>query len=240
MQLDALRARHARVAFHHMNHRGRLGVADVPDRRLLPVRVEIVVRELVAQIVLTISLHVALGVHRDPVRRAGAAGNALEAIGVRKNPVAPVAAGAPAQHTHLGLVDQALRNERIDTGHDVVVARLEVVAHDAVLVRFAVVGGAAIVGHQHRPALPRVHLRAVAPVERQLICGRRTAVNGHDERILLARLITDRLEQHAAHLPAVLRRPRDFSFFAEGELLTDPRVGVGERRPGAARRECGE
>ena len=194
VQLNALRARHARVAFDHVNHRGRLCIPDVLDRRLLPVRVEVVVRKLVAQIVLTVPLHVRLRVHGDPVGRARAARNALEAIGMRENPIAPVPTGAPAQHAHLGLVHQALRDERINAGHDVVVARLEVVADDAVFVRFAIVRGATVVGHQHRPTLPRIHLRAVAAVERQLIGRCRTAMNGHNERILLTGSVADRLE----------------------------------------------
>src|SRR2546426_6123538 len=38
-----------------------------------------------------------LRIHRNPVHRAGATRNSLEAVGVRQGPIRPVAARAPAQ-----------------------------------------------------------------------------------------------------------------------------------------------
>src|SRR3712207_8789865 len=49
------------------------------------------VRELVAEVELAVPLHVALRVHRDPVHRPRAGADRLEAVGVREDPVRPVA-----------------------------------------------------------------------------------------------------------------------------------------------------
>jgi len=155
-----------------VDHRRRLRVLNVANRRLRPVRAEILVRQLVAQVELPVPLHIALRVHRDPVRRAGAGADRLEAIAVRKNPVRPVPAGAPSERTHPRGVDDALRDQVIDPGHDVVVAEREVVADDVRLVRFAVVRRPAIVRTQHGVPLARVHLCAVPAVEAQNV-GRR-------------------------------------------------------------------
>src|SRR5206468_7588709 len=86
-QFLRLRTRYARISFDNMDHRRRLRVPDVLERRLIPVRFEIIVRQLVAEVELPDTLYVTLGVHRDPVRGAGPGADRLEAISVGENPV---------------------------------------------------------------------------------------------------------------------------------------------------------
>src|SRR6266566_5163810 len=129
-QLFRLWPRYARVSFDDVDHRRSLCIPDVLERRLIPVGVEVVVRQLVSQIELPIPLHIAFSVHRDPVRRAGASTDRLEAISVGQNPVRPVTAGAPAEYSHFVAVDNTPRDQVVDTGHNVFVTLLEIVADD--------------------------------------------------------------------------------------------------------------
>ncbi len=101
---------------------------------------------------------------------------------------------------------------------------------------FAVVGRAAVVGTEHHVAGARVHLRPVAAVEAEHVGRGRPAVNGDDERVALAGLVADRLDEHAAHLRAVGRRPRDFFLLAEREVA-HLRIGIRQLHPGRAVRD---
>ena len=118
-------------------------------------------------------------------------------------------------------VDQPLRDQVIDAGHDVVEPRREVVADDVRLVLETVVGGAAVVGQQDRVARAGVHLRAVAAVEAQHIGGRGTAVNGDDQRVALALLVADgTCTSTPPTMRPVLRLPGDLFRLAEGEAAS--------------------
>ena len=179
-QLFGLRPRDTRIALDDVDHRRRLRILDVLERRLIPVRVEVVVRQLVSEIELADPLHIALGVHRDPVGRSRSGADRLEAIGVRENPVRPVTAGAPAEHAHLGAIDDSLGDQVVDARHDVFVALLEIVADDVGFVLFAVVGRAAVVWHQHSVAGAGVSLRAITAIEAEHIGSCRSAKNESD------------------------------------------------------------
>ena len=165
VKLHRLRARHPGIALHHVDHGGRLGVRDVLQRRLVPVGVEVLVEEVVADVELAVPLHVALGVHADPVHGAGAGADGLEAVGVGQDPVGPVATGAPSERAHAVAVHDALGDEVVDAGHDVVEAQGEVVADDVGAVGVAVVGGAPVVGLEHGVPGAGVDLGAVSAVE---------------------------------------------------------------------------
>ena len=56
-------------------------------------------------------------------------------------------------------------------------------------------------------------------------------MNRDDERIPLARLVADRLDEHAAHHAAVGRLPRDLFLVAERDFAANPRIRIGELRP---------
>src|SRR5207247_7669684 len=125
-QLFGLWTRNARISFHDVNHCRSFRVLDVLERRLIPVRVEVVVRQLVSEVKLAVSLYVALCVHRDPVRRTCASADRLEAIGMCKNPVRPGTASTPAEYSLCRAVDDALSDQVVDTSHDVFVTLLEI------------------------------------------------------------------------------------------------------------------
>ena len=97
-----------------------------------------------------------------------------------------MAAGAPAEHSHLRAVDNSLRDQVIDTGHDVFVALLEIVADDVGLVHLTVVGGPAVIRQQHRVTGTRISLRTISAVEAEHVGGGRSAVYRHDQRIAIA------------------------------------------------------
>ena len=138
--------------------------------------------------------------------------------------------GAPAEHAHLRAVDDALRNQVVDARHDVFVALLEIIADDVRLVLLAVIGRAAIVRQQHRVPRTRVSLRAVSAVEAEHVGRCRAAMDGDDQRIPSARLVTNRLDENPADSLAVGRFPADLLLLAERKV-TCLRVGVGKLSP---------
>ena len=98
----------------------------------------------------------------------------------------------------------------------------------------AVVRRLTIVRHQHRVASAGIHLRAVTAVEIQEVRPRRPAVDRHDQRIALTRLVAHRLEKYSANHPSVPRLPGDLLLVAKFDGTADPRIGIGELHPLAA------
>jgi hypothetical protein len=114
-----------------------------------------------------------------------------------------VTAGAPAEDAHLRAVDDPLRDQVIDAGHDVFVAPLEVIADDVGLVRLAVVRRPAIVGTKHDVSCASIHLGAVAAVEPEHVRACGPAVDRDDEGIAATSLIPDWFDEHSGDCLAV-------------------------------------
>ena len=228
VQFNRLRARHARIALHDMDHRGRPGIHDVLERGLVPVRVEVVVGQLAAKVFLAVALPVALRVHRDPVRGAGAGADRLEAVRVHENPVGPVSPCTPPVGAHPVAVGDPLGNEVVHSRHDVVVALRKVDPVDVFEV-LAVAGRAAVVRAQHHVACPGVDLDGGAEVVDD--GGRRSAVDLDDGRVALSFLVSHGKNQDAPHLLSVGGRPGDLLLVPQREVA-HLRVHVGQLTPG--------
>ena len=142
-----------------MDHRGSRGVGNVLEWGLVPVGLKVLVHKVVADVKLPIALHVALRVHRDPVHGASPGADRLEAVSVGGNPVRPVPAGTPTQGAHTVRIRDALGNQVVNAGHDVVEAECEVIADDIGAMGVTVVAGATVVRLQHSIASASVDLR---------------------------------------------------------------------------------
>ena len=95
----------------------------------------------------------------------------------------------------------------VGAGHHVKVRLLEVALDHVAQERIAIARAAAIVRPQHRVAFRGIHLilgRKAKPIR-----GGRAAVRRDDERILLARLVVDRVVEQSLDGHAVLALPRD-------------------------------
>src|SRR5262249_47663843 len=137
---------------------------------------------------------------------------------------AAVAAAGDAEA--IPLDPRVLRQRRVDAVHDVDVVPAAPVQLDAALELLAVAGGAARVGEEHRPAVRRVDLELVIPVEAEL--AGRAAVNCQDHRILPARLPADRLHEEAVDVPAIRTLERHAFDRHQLQLLVERRVQVRE------------
>ena len=132
-----------------------------------------------------------------------------------------------------------LRDQVIDTGHDVFISLLEIVPHDVEPVLLAVVGRAPIVGQEHHIPGAGVHHRVDARIPAQQVRRGGAAVDLYDERVATPRLVADGLHQDSADGLAVLRLPAELFCRAECEL-SRLRVGVGEPAPAALIGEVGD
>ena len=158
--------------------------------------------------------------HR-PHRHRGA-----EAIRVADDPRGEHAAAGSAADEEVLRIDPALRDRRVDAGHQVVVVLVGIAVLDAVHELLAVAGRAARIRPQHRVAvggevLPR-------PVPADVVHAPRTAVNPQHHRVLLRRIEVRRLHQPALHLQAVLRREAQLFRVGERDARRARRVDVHE------------
>ena len=126
----------------------------------------------------------------------------FEAIGVADDPVGHIAAITPAGHAHVILIDPGISFQRhIETIHDVEVIFAAPFADNAALELLAIAGRAARIRKQHRIAFRGVNLKLVIPVDAVLSGG--SAVNAENQRILLACLPPDRLNEKAINVPII-------------------------------------
>src|SRR2546427_460212 len=203
VQLVALRLRDALVGFANVDQGWRFGILNIAQRRDLHIVLPVIPR-LALEVELAIGLDVGLRIHRNPVHRAGATRNSLEAVGVRQGPIRPVAARAPAHHAELGRVGHAARDQRITAGHDVVEALAEIIAGNLHAKFLAIIIGAAVIGLENSIAAAGedVHVRAVAAGEAIHVSAGRTAVKLNNQGIAFPFLIVRGISQDAFdHLP---------------------------------------
>ncbi len=150
-------------------------------------------------------------VHAPHVGKAGADHGRLEAAGLRDHPRRHVAAVAPADVRQFVGVGDAPRHQRVHAGHDVLVVAAAPVVDVVPQKLLAVVRAAARVGIEHRPALVGPHLPTLeaAQAEAVHVCTGGATVRHHQRRMLGARRVAHRLQQHALHLHAVGAFPGD-------------------------------
>src|SRR5262245_51633841 len=109
---------------------------------------------------------IARAVVTDEVGHAAQRHSSFEARGVTENPVGHVPAITATRDAQtIGIDPGILRKRRIHARHHVLIVHASPVVHDSTLELLAVARGAARITEKDRPALARVNLKLVKPVD---------------------------------------------------------------------------
>ena len=142
----------------------------------------------------------------------------LEALAVQgRGQPREVAAVAPSAHADAIAVDQAARDQLVDSGQHVVELATAEVLLIGLAERDPATRAAAIVGLEHHVAVGREQLRGIAgagvPALQRDALG--PAVRQHHQRIALALAVVDRQREHAGDVEAIARLPSHHALRAE-------------------------
>ena len=195
--------RRAVVSFAGEQHGRRLHVAHQRQRRTAPVFLGFFPGLRAEPVAIEEIVHVRREHEARPVdHRLGDHGGA-EAIRLADDPRREHAAARTAGDEQVVGVDVALRDHRIDAGHQVVVVIARIGVVDQVAEGFAVAGAAARVGVQHDVARRREQLQLGGVV--RAVGGERPAVDLEDQRIFLRLVEIGRRDHPALDVTLVLR-----------------------------------
>ena len=235
VELHGLTDRYALVVATVQNQQRRGDLVAIADARAFEILADVRVHDgavilRIAEERVDVAGNIRGAGHRQQRWQAGAHHGGLEAPGLRHHPRCHIATVAPPFECHAGGIGDAALDEVIHAGHDVAIITAAPVAGVGVHPPLTVAGGAAWVRIEHRPAACGIRLpRARAGLEAVCVRSGWPAVCRHQERHAGPLAISHRQQQHALHLAAILRLPREYARRPKC-ALAEPRIGGGDAR----------